>query len=134
MITRNVSVILLYNKEGKVLLQKRDENDIILPGYWAFFGGEIEKGETPEQAVRRETLEELNYKLEKPKLIMVQEFKDEYSKGTKHVFTERYNPLKKLTLGEGQDMNWFSISEAGSLKIIKHDLEALKQIKGLLTI
>lgn len=71
---RNVSIIILYDKDKKVLLQHRSDEAKRLPGYWAFFGGGIEAGETPEQAVKRETLEELDYVLDNPKLIWKQNF------------------------------------------------------------
>ncbi|HIH17265.1 MAG: 7,8-dihydro-8-oxoguanine triphosphatase [archaeon GW2011_AR6] len=58
---RDVAVIILYDNKKRILLQHRGKNSPRLPGYWAFFGGGIEKGETPEQAVRRECKEELNY-------------------------------------------------------------------------
>ena len=54
---RVASAWLLNN--GKVLLQKRDKDAKINPGGWGSFGGHIESGETPEQAVLREILEDL---------------------------------------------------------------------------
>ncbi len=42
--------------DGKVLATKRA--DAAGPGCWEFAGGKIEAGETPEQACRRELLEE----------------------------------------------------------------------------
>ena len=126
---RNVAIIILYDQDKKILLQHRAEDAERLPGYWAFFGGGIEAGETPEQAVKRETLEELNYTLKNPRLIMKQDFlaKDETS--AKYVFVEEFDPSKKITLGEGQNFGWFHLSEINKLKIIDHDIEVLKYIK-----
>jgi len=127
---RNISVIILFDENKKVLLQHRTEDAATLPGYWAFFGGGIEAGETPEQAVRRETMEELNYKLEKPRLVMTQKFIFQGDESTKYVFMEEYDEKKKLTLGEGQGMEWYDLAELGGLKIVDHDAEVLEYIKG----
>lgn len=43
-------------------MQVRDEEGI-LKGYWEFPGGNIEKGETPKEAMIREVFEEVNLKL-----------------------------------------------------------------------
>jgi len=43
---------------GRVLIQKRLPDDV-WPGLWEFPGGGIEQGETPEQAVAREYMEEV---------------------------------------------------------------------------
>jgi 8-oxo-dGTP pyrophosphatase MutT (NUDIX family) len=126
---RNVSVIILYDQEKKILLQHRAEDAARLPGYWAYFGGGIEAGETPEQAVRREALEELNYVLNDPKLIMKQTFFGNDGKSEKHVFVEEFDPSKKITLGEGQNFGWFHLSEINGLKIIDHDIEVLEYIR-----
>jgi mutator protein MutT len=126
---RNVAVIILYDKDKEILLQHRAEDAKRLPGYWAFFGGGIEAGETPKQAVRRETLEELNYTLKNPRLIMKQDFLSKDETNEKHVFMEEYDPGKKITLGEGQNLGWFHLSELDRLKIVDHDIEVLKYIK-----
>jgi len=97
----HVAIAILY-REGKFLLQLRDDiPGIAHPGKWAFFGGHIEPGETPEAAVKRELAEEISYTPE-----MVWEFgvyRD--SNVVRHVF---YAPLtvelKDLVLGEGWDM------------------------------
>ena len=126
---RNVAIIILYDQDKKILLQHRAEDAKRLPGYWAFFGGSIEAGETPEQAVKREALEELNYELSSPRMMLKQNFfwKDENNE--KHVFVEKYDPNKKITLGEGQNLGWFHLSELDGLKIVDHDIEVLKYIK-----
>ncbi len=59
---RDVSVLIpYYIKDGVVFvfLQKRDQHGKVLPGHFSFFGGKIELGETPSQALEREIKEEL---------------------------------------------------------------------------
>lgn len=44
-------------------MQLRDDKpSILLPDHWALFGGSIEPGESAEEAVGRELLEELEYR------------------------------------------------------------------------
>jgi len=54
--------LLIENGRGEVLLQLRDNKpEIPYPNTWGTFGGQIEAGEQPEQAVIREIKEELDY-------------------------------------------------------------------------
>ena len=56
-----VAMAILY-RQGKFLLQLRDNiPEIVYPGYWTLFGGHLEPGETPEDALKREIFEEINY-------------------------------------------------------------------------
>lgn len=57
-IARRVACVLLVNAEGDVLIQHRSDDAPVAPGLWALSGGGIEEGETPEEAARRELLEE----------------------------------------------------------------------------
>src|ERR1700730_3711094 len=41
---RNVSVLILYDNDSKILLQHRTTDAPTFPDYWAFFGGGIEEG------------------------------------------------------------------------------------------
>jgi len=54
----DVAVVCLRNEEGKVLLARRRETGF-LGGLWELPGGKIERGEDPEEALRRELREEL---------------------------------------------------------------------------
>ena len=58
MIERRVAVVLLVDRQGRVLMQHRDSKARTAPNQWAFPGGSIEPGEEPVDAARRELLEE----------------------------------------------------------------------------
>jgi 8-oxo-dGTP pyrophosphatase MutT (NUDIX family) len=51
---------LITDQHGRYLLQLRDDKPGILhPGAWGLFGGAIEPGESPAEAVERELIEEI---------------------------------------------------------------------------
>lgn len=52
----NFSAAIIQNDNGELLLQKRKDN-----GKWGFPGGALEVGESAEDAVKREALEETGY-------------------------------------------------------------------------
>jgi len=114
---RNISIIALYDNEKKILLQLKDESHELYPSHWCFFGGDIEDGETPENALHREILEELDYKLNNPRKIMVYTFDLDSFSGNIHVFMEKYNNHYLLNLNEGKDFGWFDTDTALTLRL-----------------
>lgn len=56
-----VTCALIF-KDGKVLAVKR-ALDMIQGGFWEFAGGKLEKGESPEDCLKREIKEELNIEI-----------------------------------------------------------------------
>ncbi len=55
--------VWLMNKKGELLFQKRAATKSSLPNKWSRTGGHMDSGETPEQAVQRETEEEIGVKI-----------------------------------------------------------------------
>ncbi len=65
----------LLNSDGKLLLQKRKQSKKIQPGKWdTSVGGHIQAGEALEDALRRETLEEVGISLDVEKLISISRY------------------------------------------------------------
>ena len=55
-----VSHVLVFNGKGEILLQRRSMKKDVAPGRWdTSVGGHVDPGESPEEAARREMLEEL---------------------------------------------------------------------------
>lgn len=53
--------VIYIVRDGKVLLLRRSLTKKILPGVWLGVGGKIEPGETIEESVKREVLEETGF-------------------------------------------------------------------------
>lgn len=120
------ALIILYNKDTKILLQLRTADAAVYPQHWSFFGGNIEPGETPKEALEREAWEELNYKIKTPSLAV----KMDQEKGKEHYyFIEKYDD-QKLSLKEGEKMAWFTIEEAQKLKLAPSHKELLPEIEA----
>lgn len=95
---------------NKVLMQLRDSKEgIIFPGHWAFFGGSINKGETPLEAAFRELDEEIGYKAVSLDKISTE---PRYGYVLIHAFCFRFEGLfDALVLNEGTDLGLFSLEE-----------------------
>lgn len=79
----SVGVGCIVVKDGLVLVGKRRGSHG--EGTWAFLGGHLEWGETPEECAVRETLEETGLAVRSPKIIGVTN--DFFEKEDKHYVT-----------------------------------------------
>ena len=124
---QGVSAILI-NPLGQVLLQQRDDNPAIrYPGHWSLFGGTVEDGESPAEAVAREVLEEIDFDMRNFGLFR------EFVQNNKREFAfagELTAPLEELTLSEGQGMNLFYPAQLNELQIRPDDKDTLQKYFG----
>ena len=65
---KHAAICLIFNEENKLLLLKRAENDDWMGGKFALVGGGCELHEIPEETIIRETKEETNLTIKKPKM------------------------------------------------------------------
>jgi 8-oxo-dGTP pyrophosphatase MutT (NUDIX family) len=63
-IARWCAAAVLWTPDGRYLMQRRDDKPgLILRDHWALFGGSVDPGEDGEAAMRRELLEELEFRV-----------------------------------------------------------------------
>jgi len=122
--------LIAFLEGNKILLQER--KDFSRFGEeWAFFGGQIENGETPEQALKREIREELDFSLEDFKFF--KKYVNKMKEGhitEKIVFIAKFPGFDKIKLKEGSGMKLFTFDEAKKLKLMPHDIEIIEDLSN----
>lgn len=112
----NCSLVIIENQQDDILLYLRDDKpNIPYPNTWAILGGLCEKGENPEQVIKRELREELIQKdgedieLSTLRFIFSQE-RDDIAR-VEHVFRLLINQSSEhFVLVEGQKLKFFKKS------------------------
>ena len=107
---KQIAQVLLLDRHNRLLIYLRDNKpEIPFPNHWDFFGGHVEVGETPEQALVREVMEELGVNL--PGWDFFRRYEclsgDAYP-NTKYIYRARIDrTAEELTLQKGKD-SWAS--------------------------
>jgi len=131
---RKLSILIPYKiRDGEIMvyLQKRARDAKRLPGYFGFFGGGAENDENPEEALRREIKEEMDFTPEDYTLLGYYEFEH----NTRHVFVLKVDDEfeKNIKIIEGEYGKWFAEKEAlDEPKLIEEDKIALRDLYELL--
>jgi 8-oxo-dGTP pyrophosphatase MutT (NUDIX family) len=122
---RRLALMVFYDEKGRVLLQ--DRRDMSKYGEeWGYFGGGIDGEESPEDAIKREILEELEFEIDVPEHLGKyvghgRTLKDPTKevKAVMEVFCMKVGlaDCRRMVVHEGAGKRWFSIATAKRQKM-----------------
>ena len=127
---------ILYNSEGQVLLYQRDNKpNLSYPGHWSTLGGVVETGETPQEAIRRELMEEIELEMPLRLWKVFERLRSSDIIINQYVFVGQLErPVTEIVLNEGQALAYFKETEVATLPIgfgFKEILEEFFETKGI---
>jgi 8-oxo-dGTP diphosphatase len=114
-----IAQALLFDRQGRLLIYLRDNKpDIPFPNHWDLFGGHVERGETPAQALVREVREELGITLRGWRFFRRFDcFAGDAYPNVKHIYwTVISEQLQELSLREGQELAGVTRSAVSGVK------------------
>ncbi|WP_444889642.1 8-oxo-dGTP diphosphatase MutT [Microbulbifer sp. DLAB2-AA] len=105
----HVAVGVVRRSDGKILIARRPDH-LHMGGRWEFPGGKVELGETVQQALTRELLEEVAIEVEQLQPLM--EIQHEYVEKTVLLDTWQVTAFSGEAQGrEGQETAWVAVQE-----------------------
>ena len=116
---KHVACGIMCNEHNQILLGKRHSKGPY-PNIWEFPGGKLEEGETLEECLQREWIEELNLSIAVDcKVITYVSGTD--NKITCHFFIGRILDLPNLKMNVHECVEFFYPNQMKSLKMFKED-------------
>lgn len=121
-------VAAILQKEDKILIARKKQGKP-LAGYFEFPGGKIEEGETPEESLIRELMEEMNIK------IAVKEYIGEsiYDYGNDKVISLLGYTAEiidgEIKLSDHDRYEWVTLEQINNYKIAPADIPLMYKLK-----
>lgn len=122
-------VAAIIKKDEKIFATQRGTGEF--QGGWEFPGGKIEPGETPQRALIREIMEELDAKIKVNELFEIVEYDYPNFHLTMHCFWCEVIS-GDLILKEHQDAKWLTKKELDSVEWLPADLGLIEKLKRML--
>jgi 8-oxo-dGTP diphosphatase len=122
-------VAAIIVKGNEVFATQRGYGDF--KGWWEFPGGKIETGECPQDALKREIMEELQAEISVGDLLETVEWDYPAFHLTMHCFVCSLES-ESLCLNEHADSAWLTKDTLGSVKWLPADLILLDKISAIL--
>ena len=119
-----VVAAIIHDDEGRIFATQRGYGNY--KDGWEFPGGKMEAGETPEEALKREILEELSTDISVDEFICTVEYDYPQFHLTMHCY---FCSLltEALHLNEHEAAKWLSKDELNSVKWLPADLEVIEK-------
>jgi 8-oxo-dGTP diphosphatase len=114
---RKAAMLLIVTGKGLLLHLRDDKPGIAHPGCWAGFGGAVEEGETTEQALRREVLEETGLEISSATFLVAEiDHEGDGREVSLFYVTGDYRP-EDIDLREGAGVAVHSLADLPGLKL-----------------
>ena len=113
--------------DGKIFVTQRAYGEF--KDGWEFPGGKIEQGETPQQAAKREVMEELDTEIEVGELFDTVEYDYPDFHLTMHCFLCTVKS-GDLVLKEHQDAKWLTRESLNSVDWLPADIGLIEKLKS----
>lgn len=120
-------VAAIIRKNNKIFATQRGSGEF--EGGWEFPGGKIEQGESPQEALKREIIEELDTMIQVGKLIDVVEYDYPRFHLIMHCFLCEIIS-GDLVLKEHAAAKWLSKEELDSVKWLPADISIIDKLKA----
>jgi len=123
-------VVLILEKDGLLLIEKRKNSKSSDPGKFVFPGGHVHDNESLDEAIRREAFEELNLKLIEPKLVYTADFDGPEEKQKLHCYwCDNFEGV--MENNEAEELIWITPAESDKLtyQVSRDAINALLNIK-----
>lgn len=120
-------VAAIICKDDKIFATQRGYGDF--KDWWEFPGGKMELGETPEEALQREILEELSTEISVDKYICTVEYDYPKFHLTMHCYLCSLL-TEALHLNEHEAARWLSQDELESVKWLPADVKVVEELKS----
>jgi 8-oxo-dGTP diphosphatase len=128
MTKRTHAVVAIIQRHGTFLLVKRSDYTKTASGYWCPVSGRIEMGETQEEALKREVMEEVG--LEVTATEKVAEINSADDRFVLHFWrTDIISGEAHINSDEATALQWFTLAELKELQpTFKEDIEILGRV------
>jgi 8-oxo-dGTP diphosphatase len=122
-------VCIIFNEENKLLLVKRSEDDDWMGNKYALVGGGCNENEIPEETIIRETKEETNLTLKKPKLV----YSTIEGNTFLYVFVSKVSNSDKIKLnGEHTGYVWVNSGEIEKYDTVPNLMDMVRKVHAIL--
>ena len=125
-----VALAVLERDECWLLQLRDDDARIVYPGQWGLFGGHLEPGEQPADAVTRELNEEIGWN---PPAPLWHWFSHNSGDRIAHVFLGKLSvSIDQLCLQEGQEIQLVSLEQIRQGEVWSHVCQSMRPtVNGL---
>ena len=121
-----VVAAIIYDSEGRIFATQRGYGDY--KDWWEFPGGNMEAGETPEEALRREIWEELETRIVVEKFVETVEWDYPQFHLSMHCYLCHVES-GHLELKEHEAAKWLNKDELESVNWLPADLKVIEKVR-----